>query len=556
MLALASLISLESVSSVISPIAESALPLIPPTTSLRAYVRVTTDENETNLKFEGMLSNWHGLRDGCVGLLDTRLKLIGPLAIEQACSNGIPQLLIHLLADSPQKVTMQETDGTEDWVGLSPAGVVWIVSAIGHCLSGGAFREILFRRFSVKLLSSLISELHLKILKQWTGPGGGSNGIRDLTNAVVDLVAFPFVVVQTASGMPSTTASINSGSLLNAGPPGGRVGMENKDMVKAIEANMLHYVQIHMEVGLPSCILRCLEHFEPKDSARKLALVAKMTTYPPLAIQLLRDGLLDPRRTRKLLGSSSPLEVVMDTFMIVSDLARMSKDFYESIEKADLLESLKDLLSHEDANLRAKACSAIGYMCCHSSYFYDLLTRHHIIGLRIDKYADPDKRTRKFAYKTKANAAGALSNLVRNSNRLCEDIISKGAIQALLKLVAECSVVALSPSRRDAVVNESPLKISLFSLGKMCAHLPCRHFISLSEFFPTLTRLRQSPDAIIANYASLIADKLSESISQLNDQAANRASSGFGHFVRDEGCIISDDSIWRLPQHGAEMGEG
>lgn len=31
--------------------------------------------------------------------------------------------------------------------------------------------------------------------------------------------------------------------------------------------------------------------------------------------------------------------------------------------------------------------------------------------------------------KTKANAAGALSNLVRNSNRLCEDIISKGAMQ-------------------------------------------------------------------------------------------------------------------------------
>ncbi|KAL5978436.1 hypothetical protein ACLOJK_029553, partial [Asimina triloba] len=634
MLALASLISLESVSSVISPIAESALPLIPPTASLRAYLRVTsTDENETNLKFEGMLSKWHGLRDGCVGLLDTRLKLIGPLAIEQACSNGIPQLLIHLLADSPQKVTMQETDGTEDWVGLSPAGVVWTVSAIGHCLSGGAFREILFRRESVKLLSGLISELHLKILKQWTGPGGGSNGIRDLTNAVVDLLAFPFVVVQTAGGMPSTTASINSGSLLNVGSPGGRVGMENKDMAKAIEANMLHYVQILMEVGLPSCILRCLEHFEPKDSARPLALVAKMTTYRPLAIQLLRDGLLDPRRMRKLLGSSSPLEVVLDTLMIVSDLSRMSKvsdrlvhvvelvspshyiscssiffdergrggcgeinivlvtvvivttttfiiifflqayeayhaillsriilsrimcsrvlssgkgislsifpspyftmlgfqqeeqtsrgevnDFYESIEKADLLESLKDLLSHEDANLRAKACSAIGNMCRHSSYFYDLLVGN--AAYHNDMLYDELRRaipqlTNLLLMgeedKTKANAAGALSNLVRNSNRLCEDIISKGAIQALLKLVAECSVVALSPSRRDAAVNESPLKIALFSLGKMCAHLPCRHFIRSSEFFPTLTRLRQSPDAIIANYASLIADKVSES---------------------------------------------
>jgi fused len=31
--------------------------------------------------------------------------------------------------------------------------------------------------------------------------------------------------------------------------------------------------------------------------------------------------------------------------------------------------------------------------------------------------------------KTKGNAAGALSNLVRNSGILCEDIVSQGAIQ-------------------------------------------------------------------------------------------------------------------------------
>lgn len=31
--------------------------------------------------------------------------------------------------------------------------------------------------------------------------------------------------------------------------------------------------------------------------------------------------------------------------------------------------------------------------------------------------------------KTKANAAGALSNLVRNSNKLCEDVVSKGAMK-------------------------------------------------------------------------------------------------------------------------------
>lgn len=41
--------------------------------------------------------------------------------------------------------------------------------------------------------------------------------------------------------------------------------------------------------------------------------------------------------------------------------------------------------------------------------------------------------------KTKANAAGALSNLVRNSDKLCEDIVSKGAVQ-----VSACCMVKVS----------------------------------------------------------------------------------------------------------------
>ena len=81
--------------------------------------------------------------------------------------------------------------------------------------------------------------------------------------------------------------------------------------------------------------------------------------------------------------------------------------------------------------------------------------------------------------------------------------------QALLKLVADYSVVALNPSRRDAV-SESPLKIALFSLAKMCAHQPCRQFLRTSELFQVIGRLRQSPESTIANYASVIASKVAE----------------------------------------------
>ncbi len=80
---------------------------------------------------------------------------------------------------------------------------------------------------------------------------------------------------------------------------------------------------------------------------------------------------------------------------------------------------LKNFLSNEDPDLRAKACSAIGNMCRHSSYFYSSLVRKYfihiwtiveifnlvfreqatnkVIELVVDRCSDPDKRTRKFA---------------------------------------------------------------------------------------------------------------------------------------------------------------
>lgn len=49
------------------------------------------------------------------------------------------------------------------------------------------------------------------------------------------------------------------------------------------------------------------------------------------------------------------------------------QDFYEPINRAGLLECLKEFLRNDDADLRAKACSAIGNMCRHSPYFYNSL---------------------------------------------------------------------------------------------------------------------------------------------------------------------------------------
>lgn len=63
----------------------------------------------------------------------------------------------------------------------------------------------------------------------------------------------------------------------------------------------------------------------------------------------------------------------------------------------------------------------IGNAAYHNDLLYEELRSsiHQLTNLLLSPEED----------KTKANAAGALSNLVRNSNKLCEDIVSNGAIQ-------------------------------------------------------------------------------------------------------------------------------
>ncbi|RZB86819.1 serine/threonine-protein kinase TIO-like isoform X1 [Glycine soja] len=546
MLALASILSLESGALVESPISEIAMPLIPRTSTLSDHLKFSSSNvNELDpCNISGKFSYWQGVRDGFVGLLDSRLKWGGPLAVQQLCASGTPLLLMGLLGNDVLNAS-HGNDHVNDRVGLSPIGVVWTISSLCHCLSGGAltYRQILIRNEHIKLFSNLICDVHMKLVKCWIGPGGGRAGVRDLINGVIDLLAFPFVALQNAPGLPSATASVSSGFLLNIGSPGQRVCMEDKGIVKAIEEDMGKYIKILVEVGVPGIILRCLDHMDLNDLGRPVAFMAKMVCHRPLAIQLVSKGLLDPNSMRKLFDCSAPKEVKLDALMIISDLARMDKGFYEYIKGASILEFLKDFLSHEDPNMRAKACSALGNMCRHSAYFYSSLARHQIVGILIERCSDPDKRTRKFACfaignaayhndllyeelrrsipqlanllqmaeedKTKANAAGALSNLVRNSDKLCEDIVCKGAVQSLLKLISDCAVSALNPSRNDSG-NESPLKIALFSLAKMCAHPLCRQFIRSSPLFPVIGRLQQSPESSIAKYASAIISKVAE----------------------------------------------
>lgn len=71
--------------------------------------------------------------------------------------------------------------------------------------------------------------------------------------------------------------------------------------------------------------MRCIDYMNPVDKSKSIAFVAKMVGYRPLALQLIREGLLNPNRVRVFLGSSLPRDSLLDFLMIISDLARMSK---------------------------------------------------------------------------------------------------------------------------------------------------------------------------------------------------------------------------------------
>lgn len=63
--------------------------------------------------------------------------------------------------------------------------------------------------------------------------------------------------------------------------------------------------------------------------------------------------------------------------------------------------------------------------------------------------------------KTRANAAGAIGNLVRNSGELCKDIAEIGIVELLLRMVVQDNDITTQ-------------RIALFSVGTMAVYEPIR----------------------------------------------------------------------------------
>eukprot|EP00929_Paragymnodinium_shiwhaense_P007706 TRINITY_DN111616_c0_g1_i1.p1 TRINITY_DN111616_c0_g1~~TRINITY_DN111616_c0_g1_i1.p1 ORF type:complete len:1391 (+),score=295.62 TRINITY_DN111616_c0_g1_i1:196-4368(+) len=246
-------------------------------------------------------------------------------------------------------------------------------------------------------------------------------------------------------------------------------------------------------------------------------------------------------------------DIVVDALLIISQLARLSKDYYPLLLRLDVCPDVRDLLACGSANVRAKACNAVGNMARYSGAFYDAFRGSGLLANLVQCCSDEDSACRKFAAfavgnaafhsdmlygdlspsiprlqrlladedeKTRANAAGAIGNLVRNSSQLCSAIIRDGALCGLVSLVS--SRLPLHSPARDAAARDaanmesfmadSSVKIALFSLGNLAVHSECRGELNSALRAGDLCHALiavSSPEDVINQYAQRLLRKLS-----------------------------------------------
>lgn len=249
-----------------------------------------------------------------------------------------------------------------------------------------------------------------------------------------------------------------------------------------------------------------------------------------------RSGGLEASVMQNLLNLKNPDPMLVSSLLVISQLARTatSKNQIQKFIDSGIMQMLPDLLMHPTSNgVRARACNLLGNLCRHSDDVYPMIRESNILPPLIALCEDEDKATRKFAcfaignagfhsnflYKdltpavkvlvnllnddedrTRANASGALGNLVRNSSDLVPEMLRFGAIQALLKIIEE----AMQGQQASTA-----FQIALFSLGNLAAHKECQEAFEELHIADIMLELEDSRNATVTKYANRVLMKMS-----------------------------------------------
>lgn len=367
----------------------------------------------------------------------------------------------------------------------------------------------------------LLTRRHIECLFQWPDVvGGGGNAIKALIHAIVKVLGIPF------------THSVSEEFLVTTQ----EVLYDAKCVEKLL--GVLRFVSSTRGVHLEASVLELPMSFLSR-------LVTSSTHFGSQFVDA--GGIQVIKECGMLRGSSSP-SLLIDSLLIVSQLARASEKNYEDLSEVNLTAEIHDLVVHSEAMVRAKALNCIGNLCRHSTLFYSHLVQcdppstTSVLDLVIRSLADQDGYVRRFASfaignaafhnnalynalrpaipllvrnlgddddKTRSNAGGALGNLVRNSDELCDALCQHDAPRALLSLALAESSTA---SRR----------IVLFSLGNFCVYPQC--FASVHQADPHFVqRLERLYDEVVGDETSRKnIRRILSKIDDLHDMASRR----------------------------------
>ena len=207
---------------------------------------------------------------------------------------------------------------------------------------------------------------------------------------------------------------------------------------------------------------------------------------------------------------------------LMGNLCRHSSRFYPSLaaplahpahpsRQTTLIALLIECLSERDTSTRKFAAFAIGNAAFHSSALYGVLEDAVAPLARLlaapaealgplAAAARPGSEAEAEEDKTRANAAGALGNLVRNGGALAPLLASSGALQALVSAAMPPASRPASASACSGALDAPPAALSgtalstcrtaLFSLGTAAAYQSCRQ--ALLQCSPSLQDLVQA----------------------------------------------------------------
>ncbi|KAL4452973.1 hypothetical protein ABPG73_012917 [Tetrahymena malaccensis] len=464
--------------------------------------KVNKIEEIRNIEGSGFGCPVYGFNDGIINFLQRLLfryhrehrKLSELFALFE--QSGIDNSILNILTTLNSKSD------------ISPKGFVSFLILIHDTIISDfvQFSNKIFQEKVLLILCELLKESQLKALNEWPSSyGGGMMCVHLITAQLLRIFNLPFTHPSQENDLERITRELNSSEIILS-------------TLKTIQYLQKDHIGIAIQL-LSRLILNT------EDDKQ-------------FAAQFVSNNGLYIIKKYNLLHHENPHPLIVDTLNILSQLARISKNYYDNIHVIDIYQELKKLIVHKEGSVRAKVCNFIGNICRHSSYFYEMLLKNDLISACIECCKDSDKATRKFACfavgnagfhnaalyehlrpvvpllvdllkdpeeKTRANAAGALGNFVRNSDTLTQDLIKHRALHAMLDVVLNDMGPSLSPKR-----------IALFSIGNLCVYPECRKVYMEMNIQAIIKQIQDgnNQDPQIQKYAARIQQKLSQDMQQ------------------------------------------